>query len=203
MKKQYVQMLVVLVFVIGISAIVVLNLTKSVSLVLEPNTEITTNEEQSNAQTISSDKIETIDNQSDVTTIDEESLRTFAQVLGVSLKDIASIDFSTRKYSWANGYDESMMSYYQTIIQLNTKQTKEELADYINAVARANYRMEKFRIKVLEEKGYNLVKWDENQDTFQYLSDYSRYSVAELYYKEFPEKRVDDQDSYYLNNALK
>ncbi|MBR2679380.1 MAG: hypothetical protein IKE23_01215, partial [Exiguobacterium sp.] len=92
MKKQYVQMLVVLVFVIGISAIVVLNLTKSVSLVLEPNTEITTNEEQSNAQTTSSDEIETIDNQSDVTTIDEESLRTFAQVLGVSLKDIVSID---------------------------------------------------------------------------------------------------------------
>ncbi|MBR3061559.1 MAG: hypothetical protein IKG65_03890 [Exiguobacterium sp.] len=203
MKKQYVQMLVVLVFVIGISAIVVLNLTKSVSLVLEPNTEITTNEEQSNAQTTSSDEIETIDNQSDVTTIDEESLRTFAQVLGVSLKDIVSIDFSTGKYSWANGYDESMVSYYQTIIQLNTKQTKEELADYINAVAIANYRMEKFRIKVLEEKGYNLVKWNENQDTFQYLSDYSRYSVAKLYYKEFPEKRVDDQDSYYLNNALK
>ena len=93
MKKQYVQMLVVLVFVIGISAIVVLNLTKSVSLVLEPNTEITTNEEQSNAQTTSSDEIETIDNQSDVTTIDEESLRTFAQVLGVSLKDIVSIDY--------------------------------------------------------------------------------------------------------------
>ena len=203
MKKQYVQMLVVLVFVISIGVIVVLNLTKSVSLVLEPNTEITTNEEQSNAQTTSSDEIETIDNQSDVTTMDEESLRTFAQVLGVSLKDIVSIDFSTGKYSWANGYDESMMSYYQTIIQLNTKQTKEELADYINAVARDNYRMEKFRIKVLEEKGYNLVKWDENQDTFQYLLDYSRYSVAELYYKEFPEKRVDDQDSYYLNNALK
>lgn len=202
MKKQYVQMLVVLVFVIGISAIVVLNLTKSVSLVLEPNTEITTNEEQSNAQTTSSDEIETIDNQSDVTTIDEESLRTFAQVLGVSLKDIVSIDFNSGEYSWANGYDESMVSYYEMMVKTNLyKET--ELIDYINAIARANYRMEKFRIKVLEEKGYNLVKWDENQDTFQYLSDYSRYSVAELYYKEFPEKRVDDQDSYYLNNALK
>lgn len=202
MKKQYVQMLVVLVFVIGISAIVVLNLTKFVSLVLEPNTEITTNEEQSNAQTTSSDEIETIDNQSDVTTMDEESLRTFAQVLGVSLKDIVSIDFSTGKYSWANGYDESMVSYYEMMVKTNLyKET--ELIDYINAIARANYRMEKFRIKVLEEKGYNLVKWDENQDTFQYLSDYSRYSVAELYYKEFPEKRVDDQDSYFLNNALK
>lgn len=202
MKKQYVQMLVVLVFVIGISTIVVLNLTKSVSLVLEPNTEITTNEEQSNAQTTSSDEIETIDNQSDVTTIDEESLRTFAQVLGVSLKDIVSIDFNSGEYSWANGYDESMVSYYEMMVKTNLyKET--ELIDYINAIARANYRMEKFRIKVLEEKGYNLVKWDENQDTFQYLSDYSRYSVAELYYKEFPEKRVDDQDSYYLNNALK
>lgn len=202
MKKQYVQMLVVLVFVIGISAIVVLNLTKSVSLVLEPNTEITTNEEQSNAQTTSSDEIEAIDKQSDVTTIDEESLRTFAQVLGVSLKDIVSIDFNSREYSWANGYDESMVSYYEMMVKTNLyKET--ELIDYINAIARANYRMEKFRIKVLEEKGYNLVKWDENQDTFQYLSDYSRYSVAELYYKEFPEKRVDDQDSYYLNNALK
>lgn len=202
MKKQYVQMLVVLVFVIGISAIVVLNLTKSVSLVLEPNTEITTNEEQSNAQTTSSDEIETIDNQSDVTTMDEESLRTFAQVLGVSLKDIVSIDFNSGEYSWANGYDESMVSYYEMMVKTNLyKET--ELIDYINAIARANYRMEKFRIKVLEEKGYNLVKWDENQDTFQYLSDYSRYSVAELYYKEFPEKRVDDQDSYYLNNALK
>lgn len=202
MKKQYVQMLVVLVFVIGISAIVVLNLTKSVSLVLEPNTEITTNEEQSNAQTTSSDEIETIDNQSDVTTMDEESLRTFAQVLGVSLKDIVSIDFNSGEYSWANGYDESMVSYYEMMVKTNLyKET--ELIDYINAIARANYRMEKFRIKVLEEKGYNLVKWDENQDTFQYLSDYSRYSVAELYYKKFPEKRVDDQDSYYLNNALK
>lgn len=202
MKKQYVQMLVVLVFVIGISTIVVLNLTKSVSLVLEPNTEITTNEEQSNAQTTSSDEIETIDNQSDVTTMDEESLRTFAQVLGVSLKDIVSIDFNSGEYSWANGYDESMVSYYEMMVKTNLyKET--ELIDYINAIARANYRMEKFRIKVLEEKGYNLVKWDENQDTFQYLSDYSRYSVAELYYKEFPEKRVDDQDSYYLNNALK
>ncbi|WP_214734621.1 hypothetical protein [Exiguobacterium sp. s154] len=202
MKKQYVQMLVVLVFVISISVIVVLNLTKSVSLVLEPNTEITTNEEQSNAQTTSSDEIEPIDNQSDVTTMDEESLRTFAQVLGVSLKDIVSIDFSTGKYSWANGYDESMVSYYEMMVKTNLyKET--ELIDYINAIARANYRMEKFRIKVLEEKGYNLVKWDENQDTFQYLSDYSRYSVAELYYKEFPDKRVDDQDSYYLNNALK
>lgn len=202
MKKQYVQMLVVLVFVIGISTIVVLNLTKSVSLVLEPNTEITTNEEQSNAQTTSSDEIETIDNQSDVTTIDEESLRTFAQVLGVSLKDIVSIDFNSGEYSWANGYDESMVSYYEMMVKTNLyKET--ELIDYINAIARANYRMEKFRIKVLEEKGYNLVKWDENQDTFQYLSDYSRYSVAELYYKEFPEKRVDDQDSYYLDNAIK
>lgn len=202
MKKQYVQMLVVLVFVISIGVIVVLNLTKSVSLVLEPNTEITTNEEQSNAQTTSSDEIETIDNQSDVTTMDEESLRTFAQVLGVSLKDIVSIDFNSGEYSWANGYDESMVSYYEIMVKTNLyKET--ELIDYINAIARANYRMEKFRIKVLEEKGYNLVKWDENQDTFQYLSDYSRYSVAELYYKEFPEKRVDDQDSYYLNNALK
>lgn len=202
MKKQYVQMLVVLVFVISISVIVVLNLTKSVSLVLEPNTEITTNEEQSNAQTTSSDEIETIDNQSDVTTMDEEYLQTFAQALGVSLKDIVSIDFSTGKYSWANGYDESMVSYYEMMVKTNPyKET--ELIDYINAIARANYRMEKFRIKVLEEKGYNLVKWDENQDTFQYLSDYSRYSVAELYYKEFPEKRVDDQDSYFLNNALK
>lgn len=202
MKKQYVQMLVVLVFVISIGVIVVLNLTKSVSLVLEPNTEITTNEEQSNAQTTSSDEIETIDNQSDVTTMDEESLRTFAQVLGVSLKDIVSIDFNSGEYSWANGYDESMVSYYEIMVKTNLyKET--ELIDYINAIARANYRMEKFRIKVLEEKGHNLVKWDENQDTFQYLSDYSRYSVAELYYKEFPEKRVDDQDSYYLNNALK
>ena len=202
MKKQYVQMLVVLVFVISISVIVVLNLTKSVSLVLEPNTEITTNEEQSNAQTTSSDEIETIDNQSDVTTMDEESLRTFAQVLGVSLKDIVSIDFNSGEYSWANGYDESMVSYYEMMVKTNLyKET--ELIDYINAIARANYRMEQFRIKVLEEKGHNLVKWDENQDTFQYLSDYSRYSVAELYYKEFPEKRVDDQDSYYLNNALK
>lgn len=202
MKKQYVQMLVVLVFVISIGVIVVLNLTKSVSLVLEPNTEITTNEEQSNAQTTSSDEIETIDNQSDVTTMDEESLRTFAQVLGVSLKDIVSIDFNSGEYSWANGYDESMVSYYEIMVKTNLyKET--ELIDYINAIARANYRMEKFRIKVLEEKGHNLVKWDENQDTFQYLSDYSRYSVAELYYKEFPEKRVDDQDSFYLNNALK
>lgn len=202
MKKQYVQMLVVLVFVIGISAIVILNLMKSVSLVLEPNTEITTNEEQYNAQTTSSDGIETIDNQSDVTTMDEESLRSFAQNLGVSLKAIVSVDFSSGEYRWANGYDESMTSYYDVMIKTNVY-TQSELADYINAIARGNYRMEKFRIKVLEEKGYNLVKWDENQDTFQYLSDYSRYSVAELYYKEFPEKRVDDQDSYYLNNALK
>ncbi|MFN3633200.1 hypothetical protein [Exiguobacterium profundum] len=201
MKKQYVQMLVVLLLVIGISAIVVLNLTKSVSLVLEPNTEIKANEEQSNVQNPSSDTTVTMDEQSDVTTTDEESLRTFAQNLGVSLKDIVSIDFSSGEYSWANGYDESMMSYYETIIQLNTKQTKEELAEYINAVARGNYRMEIFRIKVLEKEGLSIVNWNDDK-SFEYLSGYSRYSVAELYYKKFPEKKEVDKDSYYLENSL-
>ncbi|WP_215192572.1 hypothetical protein [Exiguobacterium sp. s7] len=201
MKKQYVQMLIVLLFVVGISVIIVLNLTKSVSLVLEPNNEITANEEQTNAQTTSSDEVETINDQSDVTTTDEESLRTFAQNLGVSLKDIVSIDFSSGEYSWANGYDESMMSYYETIIQLNTKQTKEELAEYINAVARENYRMEIFRIKVLEKEGLSIVNWNDDK-SFEYLPGYSRYSVAELYYKKFPEKKEVDTDSYYLENAL-
>ncbi|WP_404283687.1 hypothetical protein [Exiguobacterium aurantiacum] len=201
MKKQYVQMLIVLLFVVGISVIIVLNLTKSVSLVLEPNNEITANEEQTNAQTTSSDEVETINDQSDVTTTDEESLRTFAQNLGVSLKDIVSIDFSSGEYSWANGYDESMMSYYETIIQLNTKQTKEELAEYINAVARGNYRMEIFRIKVLEKEGLSIVNWNDDK-SFEYLPGYSRYSVAELYYKKFPEKKEVDTDSYYLENAL-
>ncbi|MFP3422408.1 hypothetical protein R0K19_23850, partial [Bacillus sp. SIMBA_161] len=89
--------------------------------------------EQSNAQTTSSDEIETIDNQSDVTTIDEESLRTFAQVLGVSLKDIVSIDFNSGEYSWANGYNESMVSYYEMMVKTNLyKET--ELIDYINAI---------------------------------------------------------------------
>ena len=201
MKKQYVQMLIVLLLVVGISAIVVFNLTKSVSLMLEPNTEITANEEQSNVQNSSSDTTVTMDEQSDVTTTDEESLRTFAQNLGVSLKDIVSIDFSSGEYSWANGYDESMMSYYETIIQLNTKQTKEELAEYINAVARGNYRMEIFRIKVLEKEGLSIVNWNDD-NSFEYLPGYSRYSVAELYYKKFPEKKEVDTDSYYLENAL-
>ncbi|MGE9212467.1 hypothetical protein [Exiguobacterium aurantiacum] len=201
MKKQYVQMLIVLLFVVGISAIVVLNVTKSVSLVLEPNTEITANEEKSNAQTPSSDTTDTMNEQSDVTTTDEESLRTFAQNLGVSLKDIVSVDFSSGEYSWANGYDESMLSYYDVMINTNLR-TKSELADYINAVARGNYRMEIFRVKLLEKEGYSLVDWDENKRTFIYLSDHTRYSVAELYYDEFPEKRQSDSDSYYLNNAL-
>ena len=201
MKKQYVQMLIALLLVVGISAIVVLNVTKSVSLVLEPNTEITANEEKSNAQTPSSDTTDTMNEQSDVTTTDEESLRTFAQNLGVSLKDIVSIDFSSGEYSWTNGYDESMMSYYETIIQLNTKQTKEELAEYLNAVARGNYRMEIFRIKVLEKEGLSIVNWNDD-NSFEYLPGYSRYSVAELYYKKFPEKKEVDTDSYYLENAL-
>lgn len=201
MKKQYVQMLIVFLFVIGISTIVVLNLTKSVSLVLEPNTEITANEEQSNAQTTSSDEIEIIDDQSDVTTMDEESLRTFAQNLGVSLTDIVSVDFSSGEYSWANGYDDSLYSFYDMTIHTSLF-TEKELADYINAKARNNYRMESYRIKVLEKEGYSLVDWDENKRAFTYLSGYSRYSVAELYYDEFPEKRQNDSDSYYLKNAL-
>lgn len=90
-------MLIMFSLVIGISAIVVLNLTKSVSLVLEPNTEITANEEQPHAQTTFSDEIETVDD--DVTSIDEESLRSFAQNLGVSLEDIVSVDFSSGEYS--------------------------------------------------------------------------------------------------------
>lgn len=201
MKKQYVQMLIVLLFVVGISVIIVLNLTKSVSLVLEPNTEITANEEQTNAQTTSSDEVETINDQSDVTTTDEESLRTFAQNLGVSLKDIMSIDFSSGEYSWANGYDESMIAYYDVMIKTNLR-TQSELADYINAVARGNYSKEIFRIKVLEKEGYSLVKWSEDNQTFEYLSGHSRYSVAELYYEKFPEKKKVDSDSYYLKNTL-
>lgn len=201
MKKQYVQILIVLLLVVGISTIVVLNVTKSVSLVLESNTKITANEEQSNAQTTSSDGIETIDDKSDVTTMDEESLRTFAQNLSVPLQDIISFDFSSGEYSWVNGYDESMMSYYETIIQLNTKQTKEELAEYINAVARGNYSKEVFRIKVLEKEGLSIVNWNDDK-SFEYLPGYSRYSVAELYYKKFPEKKEVDTDSYYLENAL-
>ncbi|MHC9161356.1 hypothetical protein [Exiguobacterium sp. CinTr1] len=202
MKKQYVQMLVVLVFVIGVSVIVVLNLTKSAALLFDSQTEIKTDEGlESEAQSFKSDTKKT-NQQSDVISAATSHVRRFSRDLGVSFNQIVSTDFVSGEYSWANGYDESMISYYDVMIKTNVY-TQSELADYINAVARANYRMEKFRIKVLEEKGYNLVKWNENQDTFQYLSDYSRYSVAELYYKEFPEKRVDDQDSYYLNNALK
>lgn len=202
MKKQYVQMLVVLVFVIGVSVIVVLNLTKSAALLFDSQTEIKTDEGlESEAQSFKSDTKKT-NQQSDVISAATSHVRRFSRDLGVSFNQIVSTDFVSGEYSWANGYDESMISYYDVMIKTNVY-TQSELADYINAVARDNYRMEKFRIKVLEEKGYNLVKWDENQDTFQYLSDYSRYSVAELYYKEFPEKRVDDQDSYFLNNALK
>lgn len=202
MKKQYVQMLVVLVFVIVVSVIVVLNLTKSAALLFDSQTEIKTDEGlESEAQSFKSDTKKT-NQQSDVISAATSHVRRFSRDLGVSFNQIVSTDFVSGEYSWANGYDESMISYYDVMIKTNVY-TQSELADYINAVARDNYRMEKFRIKVLEEKGYNLVKWDENQDTFQYLSDYSRYSVAELYYKEFPEKRVDDQDSYFLNNALK
>lgn len=201
MKKQYVQILIVLSLIIGISVIVVLNLTKFVSLVLEQNTDIMANDEQSSVQTASLDTPEANDERSDVTTLPEESLRIFAQNLGVSLKDIVSIDFSSGKYSWANGYDESMVSHYETIIQLNTKQTKKELAEYINAIARANYRTEIFRIKVLEKEGLSIVNWQDDK-SFEYLPGYSRYSVAELYYKKFPEKNEVDTDSYYLENAL-
>lgn len=74
---------------------------------LEPNTEIAANEEQSNIQNPSSDTIVTIDEQSDVTITD----------------------------------DEAMISYYDVMMNTNLR-TKSELADYINAVARGNYRME-------------------------------------------------------------
>lgn len=196
MKKNYAQVLAVLVIVVGISVIVVLNLTKSVELIFE--SEVIANEEQSYVQTTPT---ETSEERSDVTAIPEEALLAFAQDLGVSLKDIVSVDFASGEYSWVNGYDESMLGYYQTILDLNLR-PKDELADYINAVARGNYRMETFRIKVLEKEGLSIVNWDENQKTFEYLPGYSRYSIAELYYKKYPEKRNVDSDSYYLENAL-
>ncbi|TCI75893.1 hypothetical protein EVJ20_13015 [Exiguobacterium sp. SH0S1] len=198
MKKNYAQVLAVLVIVVGISVIVVLNLTKSVELIFESESEVIANEEQSYVQT---PPTETSEERSDVTAIPEEALLAFAQDLGVSLKDIVSVDFASGEYSWVNGYDESMLGYYQTILDLNLR-PKDELADYINAVARGNYRMEIFRIKVLEKEGLSIVNWDENQKTFEYLPGYSRYSIAELYYKKYPEKRNVDSDSYYLENAL-
>lgn len=203
MKKQYIQMITVLFFVVGISLVVLLNFTKLVETFLfNSQSEFIDNKEIEIQQNKSKSEVRENETKRDAVQLSEESLKEFAQNLGVPLKDMTFFNFNSREYSWANGYDESMVSYYEMMVKTNLyKET--ELIDYINAIARANYRMEKFRIKVLEEKGYNLVKWDENEDTFQYLSDYSRYSVAELYYKEFPEKRVDDQDSYYLNNALK
>ncbi|WP_214685669.1 hypothetical protein [Exiguobacterium sp. s155] len=203
MKKQYIQMITVLFFVVGISLVVLLNFTKLVETFLfNSQSEFIDNKEIEIQQNKSKSEVRENETKRDAVQLSEESLKEFAQNLGVPLKDMTFFNFNSREYSWANGYDESMVSYYEMMVKTNLyKET--ELIDYINAIARANYRMEKFRIKVLEEKGYNIVKWDENQDTFQYLSDYSRYSVAELYYKEFPEKRVDDQDSYYLNNALK
>ena len=203
MKKQYIQMITVLFFVVGISLVVLLNFTKLVETFLfNSQSEFIDNKEIEIQQNKSKSEVRENETKRDAVQLSEESFKEFAQNLGVPLKDMTFFNFNSREYSWANGYDESMVSYYEMMVKTNLyKET--ELIDYINAIARANYRMEKFRIKVLEEKGYNLVKWDENQDTFQYLSDYSRYSVAELYYKEFPEKRVDDQDSYYLNNALK
>lgn len=196
-------MITVLFFVVGISLVVLLNFTKLVETFLfNSQSEFIDNKEIEIQQNKSKSEVRENETKRDAVQLSEESLKEFAQNLGVPLKDMTFFNFNSREYSWANGYDESMVSYYEMMVKTNLyKET--ELIDYINAIARANYRMEKFRIKVLEEKGYNLVKWDENQDTFQYLSDYSRYSVAELYYKEFPEKRVDDQDSYYLNNALK
>lgn len=198
MKKNYAQVLAVLVIVVGISVIVVLNLTKSVELIFESESEVIAGEEQSYIQTPTT---ETSEERSDVTAIPEEALLAFAQDLGVSLKDIVSVDFASGEYIWVNGYDESMPGYYQTILDLNLR-PEDELADYINAVARGNYRMEIFRIKVLEKEGLSIVNWDENQKTFEYLPGYSRYSVAELYYKKYPEKRNVDSDSYYLENAL-
>lgn len=153
MKKQYAQMLVVLLFVMGISIIVVLSLTKSATLLFDSQTEAIANGEMESDARSSKPKTKTINQQSDVALTATSHIRRFAKDLGVSFNYIVSTDFVSEEYSWANGYDESMIAYYDVMIKTNLR-TQSELADYTNAVARGNYSKEIFRIKVLEKEGY-------------------------------------------------
>ncbi|WP_312048443.1 hypothetical protein [Exiguobacterium profundum] len=105
MKKQYVQMLVVLVFVIGVSVIVVLNLTKSATLLFDSQTEIKTDEGlESDAQSFKSDT-KKMNQQSDVKSAATSHVRRFSRDLGVSFNQIISTNFVSGEYCWANRYN--------------------------------------------------------------------------------------------------